>query len=80
MSDWKPIETAPKDGLITIWIAGTNSAGQVWREDEGEAWLYCYYDTICGQWRTTRPSGHLRCVPERHVTHWRPNLPAPTGA
>lgn len=76
---WQPIETAPKDRLIAIWIAGTNAAGQKWSDIPGELWVNCYYDRICGEWRTTRPSGHLRCVPERYVTHWQP-LPAPPAA
>jgi hypothetical protein len=73
-SGWQPIETAPKDGLICIWIVGTNKHGQKWSDQPGEMWAYCYYDSICGEWRTSRPSGHLRCVPERFVTHWQ--LPA----
>ena len=67
---WQPIETAPKGELIAIWIVGTNKNGQKWSDEEGECWLYCYHDNICGDWRTTRPSGHLRCVPDRFVTHW----------
>ena len=74
--EWRDIETAPKDGLISIWITGINKHGQKWSNTEGECWPYCYYDNICGEWRTTRPSGHLRCVPERFVTHWMP-LPTP---
>ena len=75
---WHPIETAPKGELIAIWIVGTNKNGQKWSDEEGECWLYCYHDNICGDWRTTRPSGHLRCVPDRFVTHWMPlpNVPA----
>ena len=69
---WQPIETAPKGELIAIWIVGTNKNGQKWSDEEGECWLYCYHDNICGEWRTTRPSGHLRCVPDRFVTHWMP--------
>lgn len=69
---WQPIETAPKGELIAIWIVGTNKNGQKWSDEEGECWLYSYHDNICGDWRTTRPSGHLRCVPDRFVTHWMP--------
>lgn len=72
---WQPIETAPKDRLVSVWIAGTNSAGERWCDDVGEMWVYCYYDSICGQWRTTRPSGYPRCVPERFVTHWQQIAP-----
>lgn len=75
---WQPIETAPKGELIAIWIAGTNKFGERWSETIGECWLYCYYDSICGEWRTTRPSGHLRCAPERFVTHWMHTPAAPS--
>lgn len=63
---WQPIETAPKDGLIDVWV---DLHG-------GYRLADAYYDTICGQWRTSRPSNHLVCVPERHVTKWMP-LPEP---
>lgn len=65
-SEWMPIETAPKDGLIDVWVD----------LHEGYRLADAYYDTICGQWRTSRPSNHLVCVPERHVTHWMP-MPLP---
>ena len=63
---WQPIETAPKDGLIDIWLA------------EGKRWCDCYYDRICDEWRTSRPSGRLVSVKSQHVTHWMP-LPKPPG-
>jgi len=68
MSDWKPIETAPKDRLIDIWIVRENGSGLRWSD--------CYYDRICDEWRTTGPSCHLVTVPARRVSHWMP-LPAP---
>ena len=64
---WQPIETAPKGQLIDIWFVNRNSYG--------ERWTACYYDNICGEWRTSRPSGHLVSINERYVTHWMP-LPA----
>ena len=63
MSEWKPIETAPKNGLIDIWF-------------NGKRWTDCYYDSICDEWRTTAHSGHLVSVKARHVSHWMP-LPEP---
>jgi len=63
---WQPIETAPKDGLIDIWLA------------DGKRWCDCYYDRICDEWRTSRPSGRLVSVKSQHVTHWMP-LPKPPG-
>lgn len=65
LTAWQPIETAPKDELICVLIES-----QEW--GPSEIWLYCYYDNICKEWRTSRPSGHLRCVPELYVTHWMP--------
>jgi len=69
-AEWIPaqIETPPRDRLIDIWI------------NSGVRWCDCYYDQICDQWRTTRPSGHLICVSARAVTHWRLPPPAPGAA
>ena len=55
---WQPIETAPKDQLIDIWLA------------DGLRWCDCYYDHICEEWRTSRPSGRLVTIKARFVTHW----------
>ena len=63
---WHPIETAPKDGLIDIWLG------------EGRRWCDCYYDRICDEWRTSRPSGRLVSIKSKHVTHWMPR-PEPPG-
>lgn len=46
--EWQPIETAPKDGLIDIWIANSDGTGR--RVSS------CYYDRICDEWRTSQPS------------------------
>ena len=62
--EWQPIETAPKDALIDIWLA------------EGKRWCACYHDIITDEWRTSRPSGHLISIKARFVTHWMP-LPEP---
>ncbi len=66
--NWKPIESAPKDKLIDIWIE--NKGGK------GVRWSDCYYDQICDDWRTSGASGHLVFVPARCVTHWM-NSPLP---
>lgn len=55
---WKPIETAPKDTLIDIWLT------------DGVRWCDCYFDRICEEWRTSRPSGRLVWIKEKFVTHW----------
>jgi hypothetical protein len=62
---WRSIASAPKDDLIDILIDGKTR------------WCDCYYDRICDQWRTSRPSGHLISVPARSVTHWMPPPVAP---
>ena len=69
MSEWQPIESAPKDQLIDIWIQENGG--------DGVRWCDCYYDRICGQWRTSRPSGHLVTIAERFVTYWRMPPPPP---
>jgi hypothetical protein len=65
---WRPIETAPKDRLIDIWIPGDDGSGTRWCD--------CYYDRICDDWRTSRPGGKLVWVRANHVTYWM-NPPAP---
>jgi hypothetical protein len=69
LSEWQPIETAPKDRLIDILINGETR-----RCD-------CHYDQICDQWRTTGPLNHLVWITARAVTHWRlaPPPPPPKG-
>ncbi len=62
---WQPIETAPKDELIDIWLT------------DGVRWSDCYFDRICGEWRTSRPCGHLLRIREKFVSHWMPRPAAP---
>jgi hypothetical protein len=69
---WQPIKTAPKDGLIDIWTVGWGAKPH--RVSD------CYYDSICGEWRTSRPMGQLHCVKERYVTHWMPRPAGPALA
>jgi hypothetical protein len=59
---WQPITTAPKDGLIDIWTVGFGA--------DPHRVSDCYYDSICSEWRTSRPMGYLHCIPGRFVTHW----------
>ncbi|KIC39392.1 Lar family restriction alleviation protein [Leisingera sp. ANG-M7] len=63
---WQPIETAPKGGLIDIWLS------------DGVRWCDCYHDRITDTWRTSRPSGRLLSIQSKFVTHWmhRPEPPA----
>lgn len=67
---WRPMSEAPKGELIDIWIEQSNG---------GVRWCDCYYDSICGQWRTSRPSGHLLTINERHVKFWMRPPAAPTA-
>jgi hypothetical protein len=61
---WRPIEEAKGiDSLIDIWIRNSDGSGVRWCD--------CYYDDICDQWRTSRPSGHIAWIPARFVTHFR---------
>ena len=65
---WQPIKTAPKDRLIDVWTIGYGA--------EPLRMADCYYDRICDEWRTSRPSGRLMCIKAKYVTHWM-NIPAP---
>ena len=58
---WRPIESAPRDGLIDLWA-------------DGRRFMDCYWDHICAEYRTTGSAGVLQRLP--HATHWRP-VPAP---
>lgn len=66
---WQPIETIPKDGLIDIWTVGYGA--------EPHRVSDCYYDSICDEWRTSRPAGQLMCIKRRYITHWMPRPGAP---
>ena len=70
--EWRDIASAPKGVLIDIWTVGWGSAPMRVCD--------CYFDAECREWRTSRPSLHLLCIPERFVTHWMPtaNPPVPT--
>lgn len=71
VSEWQPIETAPKGELIDAWTVG-------WGADPHRV-SDCYYDQICGEWRTSRPAGQLLCIKEQYVTHWMPRPEPPTA-
>ena len=67
VAGWQDISSAPKGELIDIWIDHGDGTGVRWCD--------CYYDRICDEWRTSRPSGRLLTIKAKHVTHWQP-LPA----
>ena len=70
MSEWQPIETAPKDGRYVLCFArGKHDAGsQNARED---------------QWRVdhfSRRGVWWRMLPETPYTHWQPLPPPPEAS
>lgn len=83
--DWRPIETAPKDGtLFLCWVRavkfGEDDDGRQFESDASEVdfcrWRSCdetpnggYFDNMAGQ-----------IADLQHVTHWMPLPPAPKGA
>lgn len=58
---WQPIETAPKDKSIDLWV-------------EGQRFIHCYFDAICKEYRTVDRSSVL--IRLRDATHWR-DMPQP---
>jgi hypothetical protein len=82
MSEWQPIETAPKDGTpLDLWVVDIFTDGRpqdegrhadaVWRDD---AWRYldpiaCDYVSVEEEWADGKTV----------VTHWMP-LPEPPSA
>lgn len=62
MSEWQPIETAPTTGLIDVWC------------DE-RRYIDCYWDYICGEYRTLI-RGQLFRLRQPRPTHWMP-IPEP---
>jgi hypothetical protein len=64
MSDWQPIETAPKDGtnVLVLWRYGGCSV------------LFCRHD---GFWDD---GDFNSSIPESDLTHWMPLPPPPTNS
>jgi hypothetical protein len=80
MSEWQPIETAPKDGTeiivgndqATVWI----TRGSWW--SDGEHWATQGYDKqeeAAGWWSYANSVGQDKLNDYRQPTHW---LPMPT--
>lgn len=69
MSEWQPIETAPRDGTIILLVDGGN---QVWGPYAG-AWVgkNDHYP-----WVFLDPDIELNGMPPSGFTHWMP-LPEP---
>lgn len=70
MSEWQPIESAPKDGRpIIAFIPAEEYAGNC---------LCVFFDIregAKGRWKVTAGSMNWH-IPQQHITHWMP-LPEP---
>lgn len=65
MSEWMPIESAPKDGTkFLAWRDHEVAEAYVIQRDDGEVWTF------------GRTSAHVSVFPSNKPTHWQP-LPAP---
>jgi hypothetical protein len=60
---WEPIESAPRSGLIDLWI-------------DGRRYQDCYWDAICGEYRHITKEGTL--IRLKAASHWMPAPAAPT--
>lgn len=70
MSEWQPIETAPKDGNCVILGSATLGAEPAfWHNGSGNYW------GLAG-WYAERDRGILLARPFGGFTHWQP-LPEP---
>ena len=69
MSEWQPIETAPKDGR-PVWVRGND-----WGEDAGpNHYGWAYFDS--GKWMWPAPVAEGGEA--AYLTHWMPLPKAPT--
>ena len=64
-STWRPLGTAPKEGLIDLWANDKHYVG-------------CYWDRICSEYRVVDSSGTL--IRLRNATHWMPPQQPPGSA
>jgi len=82
VSEWQPIETAPKDGtFVDLWVINSRGEGDrvanaCWKTPWGP-----YDDKQVGWWGEHENSGDRRVFlePTWRVTHWMP-LPNPPEA
>ena len=64
MSDWQPIETAPKDGR-PVWVRGND-----WGEDAGpNHYGWAYFDSGKWMWPAPVAEGGGEAT---YLTHWLP--------
>lgn len=75
MSEWQPIETAPKDGSSVLLAVATDDGRAV----AGEGWYRDNDDSDMGWWWANESPGDYYAEaiePRWRITHWMP-LPAP---
>jgi hypothetical protein len=69
MSEWQPIETAPKDGQTIV--AFRNEIGK-------GAYTLIFWDDVEGQWAGLTAT-HEKMLAKHQPTHWIPLPPRPVG-
>jgi hypothetical protein len=83
LMNWKPIETAPKDGrFIDVWAVykvtgghGSRITSVQWCEDHGD---WCYFSDDEDAWAISNPPEWVNMSP-RMATHWMPIPPPPSA-
>ncbi len=79
MSEWQPIETAPRDGTHVLLYA-EKATTEAWWDKEGFFWDYVREEAGYGKWELVRlsPHGCGCCSSElTSATHWMPLPEAP---
>lgn len=75
MTDWQPIETAPKDGTrVDLWTGGRRVTGAFYKDDGWTVWVRWVRDKR--QTSGGLPTGTHRYTGVDSPTHWMP-LPEP---
>ncbi len=74
MSEWQPIETAPKDGArVDLWL-------QVYASPHSFGWSDAFRVIDCwwkdGKWVHRRDDGRVEALYPDYITHWMP-IPDP---
>lgn len=65
--EWRPIESAPKDGgEVDLWADGKRVTNARFLDGEWKAWMLAYHESIWGYWPI-----------HNEPTHWMPLPGAP---